>query len=90
MEWIYATFDNFWTAYIVILMMTAIIFNVAFARRLPILKTVVVYIVLAIGCYLFTIMHIFRFPVIPAMAITLVIIVVARLRMVISDRNRSK
>lgn len=90
MDWIYSTFNHFWITYFVILMMTAIIFKVAFARRLPILKTIVVYAVLAIGCYFFTIMHILRFPVMPALAITLVIIAVARLRMVVSDRNHSK
>lgn len=90
LDWIYTVFDHFWKAYIVILVMTAVIFKVAFARKLPILKAVVVYLVLAIGCYFFAIMHILRFPVIPALAITLVIIAVARLRMVISDRNPSE
>lgn len=90
LEWVYTTFDSFWITYVIILIMTAIIFKVAFARRLPILKTMIIYIVLAAGCYLFTIMHIFRFPVMPALAITLVLIVVARVRMALSDRERSK
>lgn len=89
MEWIYTTFNQFWPAYIIILIMTAIIFKVAFARKLPILKSIIVYVVLAIGCYLFTIMHILRFPVMPALAMTLVIIVIARLRMWTIDRKRS-
>lgn len=90
MEWIYTTFNQFWPTYFTILIMTAIIFKIAFARKLPILKTIVVYIVLAIGCYLFTIMHILRFPIIPSLAITLVIIVIARLRMWVIDRKRSE
>lgn len=88
LEWVYTTFDSFWVSYVITLIMTAIIFKVAFARRLPVLKTVIIYIVLAAGCYLFTIMHILRFPVIPALAITLVVIVIARVRMAISGRER--
>jgi CHASE2 domain-containing sensor protein len=87
---VYEVFDNFWTAYIAIFVMTAIIFRVAFVKRLPVLKAVAAYVVLAVGCYIFTIMHIFRFPVIPALAITLVIVAVARLRMIMSDRQRSE
>lgn len=89
MEWVYTTFNHFWTAYLLILIMTGVIYKVAFARKIPLLKTVLVYVVLAIGCYFFTIMHIFRFPVMPALAITLVIIVLARIRMAISNRNKN-
>lgn len=88
MDWIYSVFDHFWKAYIAILVMTAVIFQIAFARKLPVLKTIVVYVVLAIGCYVFTILHVLQFPIIPVLAVTLVVIAVARLRMVISDRNK--
>lgn len=89
-EWIYTTFNHFWLTYALVLIMTAIIYKVAFARRLPILKTALIYIFLAAGCYFMTVMHILRFPVIPALAITLIVIVVARVRMIISDRNRAE
>lgn len=90
MEWVYTTFNQFWPSYIVIFILTAIIYKVAFAIRLPLLKSVIIYVLLAVGCYLFTIMHLFRFPIIPALAITVAIIVVARLRMIGRDRKRSR
>jgi YlaH-like protein len=67
--------------YLLILVMSAIIYKVAFARPLPLLKNIVVYLALALGCYLLLIFQILRFPIIPALFITIILIVVARIRL---------
>lgn len=67
--------------YLVILVLTAIIYKTAFAVRLPVLKTVLVYITLAIGCWLLAIFHLMGLPIVPALLITVVLIAVTRLRL---------
>ncbi|MFC4076581.1 YlaH-like family protein [Salinithrix halophila] len=74
-------------SYLVILAMTAIIYKVAFARRLPVLKSLIVYMVLAIGCVLFWILFYLRFPILEILSVTVILIAIARIRMGISHRN---
>ncbi|OYD07822.1 YlaH-like family protein [Paludifilum halophilum] len=75
-------------AYLSILVMTAVIYKVAFARKLPILKSLIVYLVLAFGCVLFWFLFILRFPIIEILLVTVVMIVIARIRMWMTDRKQ--
>ncbi|PTX65065.1 YlaH-like protein [Melghirimyces profundicolus] len=75
-------------SYLVILAMTAVVYKVAFARKLPVLKSFVVYVVLAIGCVLLWGMFYLRFPIIEILAITLVMIAAARIRMWMGTRKK--
>ncbi|QKI83770.1 hypothetical protein GXN75_11345 [Kroppenstedtia eburnea] len=68
--------------------MTAIVYKVAFARKLPILKTLLVYLVLAVGCVMLWVMFILRFPIIQILGITLLMIVLARIRMWMGNRKK--
>lgn len=77
-EWL---IDTPLVAYLSILIMTGIVYKVAFARQLPILKSLVVYFTLAIGCALFWLMFMLGFPIMEILLVTLVIIVLARFRM---------
>ncbi|MDA8353896.1 MAG: hypothetical protein M0Z65_12115 [Firmicutes bacterium] len=74
-------------SYLVIVTMTAIVYKVAFARRLPVLKSLLVYVVLAVGCLLLWVMFFLRFPIIEILGITLVMIAVARIRMWMGARK---
>ncbi|MGA9172655.1 MAG: YlaH-like family protein [Thermoactinomyces sp.] len=67
--------------YLIILVLTAIIYKTAFAVRLPVLKSVLVYVCLALGCGLLTLFHYMNFPMIPALAVTVILIAVTRLRL---------
>ncbi|MCS1350577.1 YlaH-like family protein [Mechercharimyces sp. CAU 1602] len=74
--------QNPWVAYFVILLATMLVYKVAFAIELPILKSVVIYLVLAIVCYFFMLMYlILQAPIIQILLITLFIIAIARWRM---------
>jgi hypothetical protein len=68
-------------AYLIILALTAIIYKTAFAVGLPVLKSVLVYVCLAVGCGLLTLFHYMDFPMIPALAVTVILIAVTRLRL---------
>jgi hypothetical protein len=76
-----------WSLYFIILILSVVIYKVAFARKLPPLKSLVVYMVLAMGCVLFWIMQLAKFPMIQALLITVIIIVVTRVRLWYSKKQ---
>jgi uncharacterized integral membrane protein len=67
--------------YLLIVVLTGIIYKTAFDFRLPVLKKVLVYGMLALGCLLLTLFHLLRFPIIPVLAITVVLILVTKMRL---------
>jgi hypothetical protein len=73
--------------YLIILVLTAIVYKTAFARPLPLLKNVLVYLVMAAGCLLLTMFHYMRFPMIPVLALTVIMIAVTRLRLWIGRKQ---
>ncbi len=75
-------------SYLIILIMTAIVYKVAFARELPILKSLLVYLVLAVGCVMFWVMFILRFPIVQILGVTLIMILLARIRMWMGNREK--
>ncbi|WP_044642447.1 YlaH-like family protein [Risungbinella massiliensis] len=79
MDWLQSL--PFWVVYIVILVLTAVIYQTAFARPLPLLKQAIVYVFLALGCFLLVIFHLMELPIIPALFITVVLIVGTRARL---------
>lgn len=74
-------------AYFVILVLSAVVYKFAFARPLPLLKTLLVYVFLAFGCFLLLFFHILQFPIIPILVISVVLIGVARIRRAVSYRQ---
>ncbi|GGE22835.1 hypothetical protein GCM10011571_26130 [Marinithermofilum abyssi] len=76
-------------AYLVIFVLTGIIYKVAFARKLPVLKSLIVYAVLAVGCVLFWLMFLLRFPIMEILLVTNAMIIIARIRMAMIRRSPS-
>lgn len=74
--------------YLIILVLTGIVYQTAFARPLPLLKNLIVYVVLAAGCYLLLIFDILGFPMIPSLLITVALIIVTRIRLSMSKRKQ--
>lgn len=74
-------------AYALIVLLTAVIYKTAFDFRLPILKKILVYLLLAIGCLLLTLFHLLRFPIIPVLTITVILIAVTKLRLSYSKKE---
>lgn len=70
-----------WMIYLLILVLTSVVYQVAFAIRLPLFRQVVVYLALAVGCFLLTLFHYMGFPIIPILFFTVVLIAVTRIRL---------
>lgn len=79
-----------WVVYLIILGLTGVIYQTAFARPLPLLKNVVVYLALAIGCYLLLIFKILGFPMIQSLFITVILIVVTRIRLSMTRKKQKE
>lgn len=78
-----------WGVYLIILGLTAVVYQTTFATALPLVKNIIVYVFLALGCYLLLIFHILQFPIIPSLLITIILIVVTKLRLSYSSRNNN-
>lgn len=73
------SFGAFMILYLVILILSAIVYNLGFARKLPILKTIIVYIFLAIGAFPLAFLGI-ALPFVEALLIATVILGIIRWR----------
>jgi hypothetical protein len=77
-------------SYVLILACTIYIFNAVFRPgRLPILKEIVVYLMMAAGCSVLLIMQIDRLPILQCMAIAVVMMLMLRLRQ-LYDKRRNR
>ena len=83
-KWIYAYFDPniflaFCVLYLVIFILSIVVYKLGFARKLPILKSLVVYLMLAFGCIFMTFLGT-GLPIIESLLIATVVLSLARLR----------
>lgn len=72
-------------SYLLILAFTIYIFNAVFrpqASRLPILKEVLVYVVMAIGAFILMILQVDKLPIIQCMAIAVIMMLMLRGRQI--------
>nr|MBO2470360.1 hypothetical protein [Bacillota bacterium] len=75
-------------AYAVILVLTVIIYNLGFARKLPLLKTVIVYLLLAIGCIPLTVLYALGLPIVAALLVGVALLTVVQIRRRASERRK--
>ncbi|WP_438823851.1 YlaH-like family protein [Bacillus sp. JJ1566] len=66
--------------YLVILLLTIIVFRLGFAKKLPLLKNIVIYVCLALGCTILTFLGAFL-PIAEGLAITAAILLVYKIRL---------
>ncbi|KMK77346.1 hypothetical protein AB990_05860 [Alkalihalobacillus pseudalcaliphilus] len=80
-----ATAENSWIgfgAFVLIVALAILVFNLGFARKLPILKMVVIYILLIIGCFvLWFLEFLFGAPMIAVLIISALILGAYRYRL---------
>lgn len=69
----------FWVMYIIINLLSILVFNLGFARKLPILKNVVVYAVMFFG-NMFITFFAFTMPIIESLMIAAVVLGIYKLR----------
>lgn len=71
----------FITLYILNVIFGAISFKLGFARKLPLLKTIIVYILLLIGIYIITIFSVLGLPMTESLIIISVVLAIYRFRL---------
>ena len=77
----FGTDNIFWIFYVLNLIFGAISFKLGFARELPLLKNIFVYIMLAVGTYVITIFSIFKLPITESLIIIAVVLAIYRYRL---------
>lgn len=78
-------------SYLLILAFTIYIFNAVFRPgKLPILKEVVVYLMMALGCGILLIMQLDKLPIIQCMAVAVAMMLLLRLRQVYDKMNKRR
>ncbi len=78
MEWIRTMMDTY--PYYIILVLSAFVYELGFARKLPMLKKVFIYILLAVGCVPLTILKALGLPMIEAMLVAAGLLLFVRFR----------
>lgn len=77
----YGTEHLYTILYVLNLIFGAIAFKLGFAKKLPILKSVFVYLMLAVGTYILTIFSIFGLPITESLIIISIVLGIYRLRL---------
>ncbi|WP_085992513.1 YlaH-like family protein [Oceanobacillus senegalensis] len=84
--------DNiFWIFYVLNLVLSVIAFELGFAKKLPILKTVIVYIMLLIGVFIITIFStVMRMPSVESLIVINLVLAIYRTRLHFQRKNKKE
>ena len=77
----FGTENIFWTFYILNAIFSVIAYKLGFARKLPLLKSVFVYILLIVGTYITTIFSILKMPITESLIIISLVLGIYRFRL---------
>jgi hypothetical protein len=72
--------SGMWLLYITVLILSAIVYRLGFAKKLPLLKNVIIYILLALGCTILTFFAVFL-PVAEGLLVAAIVLIVYKLRL---------
>ncbi|WP_458414032.1 YlaH-like family protein [Schinkia sp. CFF1] len=75
--------------YIIIVVLTIIVFNLGFAQKLSIIKNIIIYILLLIGCSPLTLLGV-RLPIAEGLFITAIVLGIYRFRMHQQRKEKQK
>lgn len=82
--------DNvFLVMYLINLVLSAIAYELGFAKKLPLLKSVFVYLMLAAGTYITTIFSIMLMPMTESLFIVIVILAIYRMRLYMQRKEKN-
>lgn len=77
--------------FLLIFVMVAYVYHKVFAtRRLPILKLVVVYLAMAVGCYVLLIFQMFGLPIVLCIAVALFLMLLTGVRAFVERQRREQ
>jgi len=87
-EWF---FEHVWATYAIIFILVAYVYNVVFkARKLPLLKNIVVYALMAAGTWLLVIFQMFGLPIVLCLLVAVGLIWIVRIRYWLEVRRSRK
>lgn len=69
-----------WLLYLTILALSVLVYKLGFAKKLPILKSVVIYTFLALGCTILTFLGIFL-PVAEGLVVAALVLIIYKIRL---------
>ncbi|MED3844392.1 YlaH-like family protein [Geobacillus stearothermophilus] len=69
-----------WLLYATVLLLAALVYRLGFARRLPLLKSAVIYVLLALGCTVLTFFAVFL-PVAEGLAVAALVLLIYKIRL---------
>ncbi|WLV25644.1 YlaH-like family protein [Aciduricibacillus chroicocephali] len=82
-DWVVNTFPGqvFWTYYVLNLIFAAIAYKLGFARELPWQKSIIVYLLLAVGNFILAVFSIMKLPITESLIIISLILGMYRYRL---------
>lgn len=85
----FGTDHIFWTFYVLNLIFSIIAYKLGFARELPPLKSLIVYVLLALGVFIIAIFSILKYPMTESLIIISAVLGVYRFRLY-QERSKRK
>lgn len=76
--------------YLLIVILSIIVFNLGFARKLSLLKNIIVYIALFVGCIVLTLLAFLGAPIVEVLAISAIVLLIYKLRVRSSKGEEQK
>ncbi|MBO1003556.1 YlaH-like family protein [Pseudogracilibacillus auburnensis] len=80
----------FWTFYVLNLIFSVIAYKLGFARQLPLLKSIIVYVLLAMGVFIITLFSIVKYPMTETLIIISIVLGIYRYRLHTERKRKSK
>ncbi|AZU61380.1 YlaH-like family protein [Neobacillus mesonae] len=78
-----------WLLYLTIVVLSIIVYKLGFAKKLPLGKNIIIYIILALGCSIFTFFGIFL-PVAEGLVIAALILSIYKIRLHQSKKQQTE
>ncbi|HLQ71319.1 MAG TPA: YlaH-like family protein [Bacillota bacterium] len=80
----------FWIFYVLNLIFGIIAYKFGFAKKLPLLKSLIIYILLALGTFILTIFSIMQFPMTESLIIISIVMGLYRYRLYLERKNKKE
>jgi hypothetical protein len=77
-----------WLLYFTILGLSVLVYKLGFAKKLPLLKSVVIYLFLAFGCTILTFLGIFL-PVAEGLVVAALVLIIYKIRLYQAKKQNS-
>lgn len=78
-----------WLQYIFIVILSAIVYKLGFAKKLPLLKNIVVYLCLLIGCLIMLVFS-YALPIAECLAVAALLLIIYKIRLHQSKKHQTE